>query len=495
MAQDADTAEGTRTRTAKDLALALWFPAFFVLGFMLFYLLPFHAPAPHGIPVAVVGEQAAATVGAELGRVSPGGFEVTPIGGAGAVRDAIFHRDVVAGYDPAGHTLYIARADGLQLVQILQGIFSPLSTGSGAPLQVVDLAPTAPGDGFGTSLFYIAMACNISGYIAVMMMMQATALSRRTKLTAIAGFGLFATLVCWAIGTSIQAIPFHPAVLVVGFLLSQAVAWTTFGLAPFVRRALPGVAMGLFVLMSIPSSGGAIPKEMVPAFFQVLHHVMPLGQAIDAARGILYFDSTAIAGPILGLLAWWAFGALLVALGAWRDRRAAGEGTEDTDGTDDGADGADGRADGALDAAREHRIAEAVADEASVGGAHLDSLADARLLAHPVPTLIGRVVDGGGAPVPRARVTVVDHAGRQVDVAAGSEDGRFAVRGRDDAWITVLVSAPGHGPVSQRLRVRGAVSHRSFVLGSPAGDGGGPAPAPPAERVTAGAAGAGTPTA
>ncbi|WP_226357048.1 carboxypeptidase regulatory-like domain-containing protein [Pseudonocardia sp. ICBG601] len=463
--------EPERSRTAKDLALALWFPAFFVLGFMLFYLLPFHAPAPHGIPVGVVGQQAAATVSAELAQASPGGFDVTPVAAAADIRDAIFHRDVVAGYDPASHTLYIARADGLQLVQVLQGIFTPLSTGSGAPLQVVDLAPTAPGDGFGTSLFYIAMACNISGYIAVMMMMQATALSRRTKLTALAGFGLFATVVCWAIGTAIQAIPFHPAVLVIGFLLSQAVAWTTFGLAPFVRRALPGVAMGLFVLMSIPSSGGAIPKEMVPGFFQVLHHVMPLGQAIDAARGILYFDATAITVPVLGLLAWWAFGALLVALGAWRDRRAAGR------------EAAAGPEEAAVDAEREreHRIAEAVADEASVGGAHPDALADARLLAHPVPTLIGRVVDDAGRPVPRARVTVVDHTGGQVDVAAGSEDGRFAVRGRADGWVTVLVSAPGHDPVSERLRLHGAVSHRSVVLRPAAA----PAPGEPVSRAPA----------
>lgn len=454
MAESAQQDEPSpRSRTAKDLALALWFPAFFVLGFMLFYLLPFHAPSPHEIPVGVVGQQAATAVGGKLERAVPGGFDVSPVAAAGDIQQMIFERDVVAGYDPGAHTLYIAEADGMQLSQVLQGIFGPLAAGSGAPLQVVDLAPTAPGDGFGTALFYIAMAWNISGYIAVMMMMQAATLSRRTKLGALVGFGAGAAVVCWLFGTAIDAIPFHPVVLLIGFLLSQAVAWTTFGLAPFVKRALPGVAMGMFVLLSIPSSGGAIPKEMVPAFFQVLHHVMPLGQAIDAARGILYFDYSAITGPILGLLGWWAFGAVLVALGAWKQRRA---------------EAADPGADPVVEEDRlEHRIAEAVADEAAVGGAHAASLADARLLAHPVPTLIGRVADGAGHPVPRARVTVVDGAGVQVDVAAGSEDGRFAVRGRDGEWVTVLVSSPGHEPVSDRLRLHGPVSHRSFRLGLP----------------------------
>ncbi|SFM80575.1 Carboxypeptidase regulatory-like domain-containing protein [Pseudonocardia ammonioxydans] len=461
---DVDERPG-RGRTAKDLALALWFPAFFVLGFMLFYLLPFHAPAPHDIPVAVVGEQAAVAVGDELATAVPGGFDVTSIAAADDIRQAVFERDVVAGYDPGTHTLFVAKADGMQLVQILQGIFAPLSTAGGAPLQVVDLAPTAPGDGFGTSLFYIAMAWNISGYIAVMMMMQAVTLSRRTKLLALAGFGAGAAVVCWVIGTSISAIPFHPAVLLVGFLLSQAVAWTTYGMAPFVRRALPGVAMGMFVLLSIPSSGGAIPKEMVPGFFQALHHVMPLGQAVDAARGILYFEGTAVTGPILGLLAWWAFGAVLVALGARRERRAADTAPAEDSGQESEQE-------------LERRIAEAVADEAAVGGAHPDSLADARLLAHPVPTLIGRITDARGCPVPRARVTVVDGAGAQVDVAAGSEDGRFAVRGRDGEWVTVLVSAPGFDPVSQRLRLDSPVAHRSFLLGVPPERAGARAPVP-----------------
>lgn len=446
-----------RSRTAKDIALALWFPAFFVLGFMLFYLLPFHTPAPNEIPVAVVGQQGAAQVGAGLERAVPGGFDVSAIDSADRIRDAIFSRDVVAGFDPGAHTLYIARADGMQLSQVLQGVFAPLSAADGASLQVVDLASPAPGDGFGTSLFYVLMACNIAGYITVMMMAQAVNLSRRTKLLSLVGFGAAATVVCWVIGTAISAIPFDPAVMLVWFLLTQAVAWTTFGLAPLVKRALPAVAMGIFVLLSVPASGGAMPKEMLPGFFQAIHQVVPMGQAIDASRGLLYFEGTAVVGPVLGLLAWWLLGALLVVIGVLKDRRAADR--EDSADEDDGEDAL------AREDQMEHRIAEAVADGAAVGGTHQGSLAEARLLAHPVPTLIGRVSDAAGNAVPGVRVTVTDQAGAQLDVTSGSQDGRFAVRGRGDGWITVLVSAPGYEPVSQRLRLDGPVSHRSFLLG------------------------------
>lgn len=93
-----------------------------------------------------------------------------------------------------------------------------------------------------------------------------------------------------------------------------------------------------------------------------------------------------------------------------------------------------------------------------------------------MPTLTGRVAGTDGRAVPRARVTVVDPHGAQVDVATGSEDGRFAVQGRTGEWVTVLVSAPGRDAVSARLRLRGPVSHHSFLLGDPTGRAG-PVPA------------------
>jgi hypothetical protein len=86
------------------------------------------------------------------------------------------------------------------------------------------------------------------------------------------------------------------------------------------------------------------------------------------------------------------------------------------------------------------------------------------LLQDPAPTLIGRVVDDGGAPVPGAHVTVLDDDGRQVDLAEVSTDGRFAVRGIPGSPVTVLVGGIGHEPVSERLYLEGRVSHRSFRL-------------------------------
>lgn len=91
-------------------------------------------------------------------------------------------------------------------------------------------------------------------------------------------------------GLSMDVIYNEPILLLIGFLLTQAVAWTTFGLVPLVKQFISGVAIGMFVMLSMPSSSGAIPKELVPTFFQSLHRFLPLGQAVDSMRGVLYFN-------------------------------------------------------------------------------------------------------------------------------------------------------------------------------------------------------------
>jgi hypothetical protein len=437
VAEDTDTADETDDRQetpeerppglVRTLAASLWFPAFFVVGFMIFYLIPFHSPSPHHLPIAVVGQSAAQQVEGALAQAKPGGFDVTVLPDDAAVRDAIAHREIVGGYDPADHTLFLAQAEGLQQSQILQQYLGRLAP---QPLTVTDVAPPAPNDTYGTSLFYIAMAWNIGGYIVVMMLMQAVTVSRRTKLLTVVGFGAVATVVAWAFGRALDVLPGNASVLVIGFLLTQAVAWTTFGLAPFVRRALPGVAMLLFVLLSIPSSGGAIPRYMVPGFFQFLHPILPLGNAIDAARGILYFGGRSITVPILVLLSWWVVGAALVGLHAWRERRAE----RDADSLD--------------------HIAEYEADAAAVGGSW----------EHPAPALAGRVLDVDDRPVRDARITVMDTAGRQLALAASGSDGRYRVDALPHGLVTVLAGGSRHEPALHRVLVRDTPSERDFRL-------------------------------
>lgn len=425
-------------RTLRTLASSLWFPLFFILGFMVFYLLPFHAPAPHDAPVAVVGTESAQQLDTALEQQLPGGIDVSAVADQQGARDAVMDRDVVASYDPANGEMFYAQANGSALVQYLEQIFTPVAAADGLELQSTDLASTSAGDPMGTGLFYCLLALNIAPYVAVMMLLRAE-LNTRQKLLSVVGVGIFASLVTYLVARSIDVIPGEPVVMLITFMLSQAVGWTTFGLVPLVKQFIPGVAMGLFVLLSIPSSGGAIPKELVPQFFQVLHYVLPLGQTVDAMRGILYFDGAGSAPAIAGLAGWCVFGVLLVAVTQWWTKRkqAADPETVATGGTYEHEDDTELALDPSMAAPRptHHR------------------------------TLVGVVRNTASTPVAGATLTVTDGNGAQLDRVGTASDGTYEIHDLPAQHVTVVVAAPGMRPTADRTSAHpGRTTGHDFVL-------------------------------
>ncbi|WP_211840449.1 carboxypeptidase regulatory-like domain-containing protein [Saccharopolyspora hirsuta] len=429
--------EAQPSSLVRTLASALWFPMFFIVGFMVCYLLPFHAPAPHDMPVAVVGEQAAQQLGAAFEQKMPGGVDVAAVPDVQGARDAITQRDAVAAYDPVRGELFYAKANGSALLMVLQQLFTPVASATGHHLVLTDLAPSAPGDVMGTGLFYCLLALNIPPYITVMMLLRA-ALSTRQKLLALVGVGAFGSVVCYFAALSMEVIHAEPVLILIGFLLTQAVAWTTFGLVPFVKQFIPGVAMGVFVLLSMPSSSGAIPKELVPPFFQSLHRFLPLGQAVDSMRGILYFNGAGALPAVLGLCAWCAFGVALVVFNQVRARRKQASDPEvvTTAGTYEHEDDSGVVVDPAIEA--------------------------------PVPryhhTLAGTVRDGSGEPVAGAIVTVTDAGGVQLAHLVTGGDGEYEVHDLPRQYVTVVASAPGMRPGVDRVGVRAGRIGCDFVL-------------------------------
>ncbi|MGP4017007.1 carboxypeptidase regulatory-like domain-containing protein [Saccharopolyspora sp. 5N708] len=430
--------EAQPSSLVRTLASTLWFPMFFIVGFMLCYLLPFHAPAPHHMPVAVVGEQAAQQLDATFAKAMPGGINVTAVPDEHGAREAIMQRNAVAAYDPADGQLFYAKANGSALLMVLQQVFTPVAAAGGHPLAPTDLAPSAPGDVMGTGLFYCLLAMNMPPYVTVMMLVRA-ALSARQKLLALVGVGVFATVVCYFTALSMGVIYNRPILLPIGFLLTQAVGWTAFGLVPFVKQFIPGVAMGLFVLLSMPSSSGAIPKELVPSFFQSLHRFLPLGQAVDSMRGILYFNGAGALPAVLGLVAWCAFGVLLVVFNQLRTRRKQAADPEAV----------------TVAGSYEHE------DDS---GVVVDPAIEAPKPAHH-HTLAGTVSAAGGASVPGAIVTVTDSTGTQLAHLVTSNSGEYEVHDLPGKYVTVVISAPGMHPAVDRVAVRpGRIAGYDFVL-------------------------------
>src|SRR5215470_253993 len=94
-----ETAEETKPSIVRTLAENLWFPVFFLGGFLVCYLLAFHNPTPHHVEVAVSDPAAASQVQAALDRAMPGAFDIQAAPTGDAARQAVLDRDVSAAFD------------------------------------------------------------------------------------------------------------------------------------------------------------------------------------------------------------------------------------------------------------------------------------------------------------------------------------------------------------------------------------------------------------
>ncbi|MFJ8749065.1 carboxypeptidase regulatory-like domain-containing protein [Streptomyces sp. NPDC102441] len=432
----------------RTLTGGLWFPIFFFFGFLFCYMLPFHNPTPHDVSVAVSSPAAAGQVRTALSAEAPGAFEILTATDAADAKQQVLDRDAVASYavgDDGKATLYVAKANGSMLESVVEQTFEKVAGASSTELTTTEVAPTASGDATGTSLFYLTMAWTVVPYVSVMMMLRVVTLSRRAKLLTFAGVGAFITAVAYLIGLAVDVIPNEPLALVYAFAMTQLVAWVTYGLVPYVKQFIPGVAIGLFVLLNIPSSGGAIPYQMVPGIFRWLHPVMPLGNLVDVLHGVFYFDNKGLLRPTLVLCAWLAAGATLVAAGVLRERRLKRR-AADTDGDET-----------SLEAVVEDPSIEAPTPHATRPGHH-SALGE-------TPMVYGTVTEESGTAFTGAQITVIDAQGRQLTRTRTDENGAYGLTGMPEQFLIMILSAPGRRPATTPvLPQEGRPQRKDFVM-------------------------------
>ncbi|MFF7651059.1 carboxypeptidase regulatory-like domain-containing protein [Streptomyces sp. NPDC007983] len=431
---------------ARTLAEAMWFPAALFLGFLFCFAPALHAPQPHHAKVVVAGGAQGAKAGAALRGQHPGGFDVTTVTRAGEARQAVLDRDAVAGYVAGGRhpVLYVAKANGVSLAQTLTRNFSHITAEHEQRLIVEDVAPTVSKDLTGTTLVYFGTAWSVPGYLLATTLLRAVTFNRRRKLMTIAGVAVLFSLVGFLVGTGLGYLPGNPSAPAIAFLLTTAVATFASGLAPFVRQYFPAVGMGLFIVLSIPTSG-VVPAPLLPPFFQRVHAVMPLANAVDALRGVLYFDGAGVLEPVLVLGAWITAGVVLMGFDAWLQHRKAA------------------RKDGG---GEQEEVVEPPVDDPS-----LETPTPTALPVHPhhfgepVPTLQGTVRDGARQPVRHAAVTVMDAGGRQLVRSTTNARGEYAVTGLSEGYLSIVVSSPGRkSGVHRRLLRSGAVVQVDFTM-------------------------------
>ena len=436
----------------RTLVMGLWLPALFLAGLLFSYLPAFHQPAPHHVSIAVAASPAAtAQLQHELDVAAPGGFALRPTADAAEARAAVQHQSAVAAYVPDGRhpLLYGAKANGAALETVIRQTFADIAERGGGTLAFRELVPTVPGDAPGTSLLYVVLSCVVAAYFMVITMQRAVGFGRRAHVATSIGWGaVTATVAYLAAAYVVQAIPPHPLSLLYLFLLTQAVSLTAYGLVPFFRGFFPGIAITLFVLLGVPSSGGAVSVQLVPGFFSFLHPILPMGNATDALRSVSYFGNSQLLRPTAVLCAWTAAGATLILLGYLKQqRRPAQEAAGQT---------------------MTEYVPGPPAEDPTVMLPEPVALAPHQHhFGDEEPMLTGRVTDPSGHPLPGTTVTVIDPHGRQLVRTRTDRNGEYAATGFSEVVAVVIAIMPGRpAAVAQLLLDPAAPVNQDIVLGT-----------------------------
>ena len=303
----------------RRIASVLWFPVFFAIALPVAMQVAFHQPQPHNVPIAVVGPASQVRlITGELHVVDAGGFDVRPLPSAAAATAAVRARQVAAAYvdQNSAATVYLARAAAPIRANYLQGVFAGIAGQAGQqPPRVVDLVPLAAGDG-GTGVFFVVFPLMMAGLITAIVLLQLPAWRIGRRVVAVAAVGAIGAAATYLSAVSLGILPDQPLLLAYAFLLTQVFGQLGVGAAPLLKQYFLAASLTFALILSVPSSGGTVPPDLLPTPFRYLSDALPLAQAVSIIRSVAYFRSADIARPTLLMLLWAAIAAGLVAV-AW----------------------------------------------------------------------------------------------------------------------------------------------------------------------------------
>ncbi len=292
----------------RALASFILASAAFAAIFVALTLSAFHDPAPHDLPVGVVGPAAVTgQVEHAVDSSVPGAFHWRSYPSTASARTGIAQRAVDGALVASGGhlRLLVAQAGGTGPAQALTRIFGVVAARSGPHLLVADVVPPLARDTQALSSWFVVLSVLIPSLAAG----SASALAfRRARpawsVAAPVAAAVVIGVVAAAIADAIAGLGSYATIAGIVALFSLAVAAPTAVLA---RTWPPLVAVALlaFIVFGIPVSGGpANLASFIPGFLRILGPALPLGVAAGAVRNVVYFGGHATAGYVLVLAAW-----------------------------------------------------------------------------------------------------------------------------------------------------------------------------------------------
>jgi hypothetical protein len=278
------------------------------LVFVASYLTAFHAPHPHGAPVAVVPGPGAAAFEKAASRASPGQWVFDTAASPTAAERSVAHGTALAALLPGSPAVIdVAGANGPSALAAVSSELSRAAVAAGLHPTLHDVDPLRSQDSSGLSLFYLAFGSVLAGYLFAI-----ASVTLGPDLSAIAHWASSATLAL-LLGASVAVLAGPafgvvadrdaPAVGGLVTLLVVGVAATT-AMFLTLSRAL-GTVIGTVVLLTIGTvTGGVLPRPMLPGWAQNTRDLLPNGLALDAIRGVVYFHGHDVGMGVAGLALW-----------------------------------------------------------------------------------------------------------------------------------------------------------------------------------------------
>ncbi|WP_374008396.1 hypothetical protein [Leifsonia sp. LS-T14] len=318
----------------KAFGSHLLIPLFLAAGMALAYLGAFHAPQPHDIPVAIVGEAPATDVFAQgLNDKAPAELDVTTVSSAAEAKRRLTDHTLAAAYEVAADhaTIYVSTASSETESSAAEKLFLPIAYEQHLPVTIDDIRPVPADDGTGQGLFFLMVALSVGGYSSAIALAAVTAklgIGWRIALSAAVA------LVVAGIGCLVAGPMFHVlngnewSIWLLAALYTFGIVVIGVGLHPFLGRWTTPALTLLFVMLNVTSSGGIFPQDLQPSFFAGLNTFWDGAAWLDAARALTYFPGQVFGFDGLKLALWATAGLALIGVShllTVRRRRAAND--------------------------------------------------------------------------------------------------------------------------------------------------------------------------
>ena len=280
-----------------------------------------HAPAPHGVRLAVAAPASVVReLTAGLAHAAPGGFTVVTAPSADAVSAGVRAQAAAGGLITAAAgpvTIVTAGAAGASQQQVITAALTAAAAALDRPARTLDVAPLPPGDHAGLSVFVFELGLLLPSVIGSIGLFL---LGRRFRLwwrvSAAVLFALLAACASVLVLDSIFGALTGASPALIGIAFFGALTFVAFVTTAQAVTGLQGTGLGalVFVVIGNAVSGGTVPFAFLPAGFRQAAPWLPNGAIVSAARDVIYLPGSDLTHPLL-VLGIWLAGSLAVLAG------------------------------------------------------------------------------------------------------------------------------------------------------------------------------------